>query len=434
MRVKNIVWNVGGLGIPLVIAALTVPSLIESIGVERFGLLALAWGLIGFAGIFDLGIGRATTRQISRLRGENKLEDVLVVIKTAESLSLRSGLVAAVVLSIFVLFDVHGKINYDKSIHGEVTLAGFFLALAIPAQSMSAMFRGVNEAFENFFAISLVRIGLGVANFLGPFLVSIYSNNVALLVFTLLFSRCVALILFRYTCGLCVRDHLGDKKSYKSVLPSPVIARELLVFGGWFTVSSVVNPLLMQADRYVIGGLISASAVATYTIPYDIVTQSLIVAGAMTTVIFPSLSALAKSNPLRVKAEFNKWLVRITLVMFAVAMVIFQFLPGILDLWLKESVNPDSKVIGQVLSLGLVPYTIGTMHVALIHAANRPDVTGKSHLIQMPFFLYCVWWAVQHYGALGAASVWVIRVSIDALIMVVWSVRHLSSNLKISKT
>ena len=69
MQLKNIAWNLAGLGGPLIVAALTVPALIRMIGMERFGLLALAWGLIGFAGIFDLGIGRATTQTISRLRG-----------------------------------------------------------------------------------------------------------------------------------------------------------------------------------------------------------------------------------------------------------------------------------------------------------------------------------------------------------------------------
>lgn len=44
MQFKNIIWNLIGLGLPLIIAALTIPSLIGIIGTERFGLLALAWG------------------------------------------------------------------------------------------------------------------------------------------------------------------------------------------------------------------------------------------------------------------------------------------------------------------------------------------------------------------------------------------------------
>lgn len=42
MRIKNIAWNLAGLGGPLIVAALTAPSLIRMIGMERFGLVALA--------------------------------------------------------------------------------------------------------------------------------------------------------------------------------------------------------------------------------------------------------------------------------------------------------------------------------------------------------------------------------------------------------
>jgi O-antigen/teichoic acid export membrane protein len=45
MRLSHIAWNLGGLILPLGVAALTVPPLIDRLGHERFGLLALAWGL-----------------------------------------------------------------------------------------------------------------------------------------------------------------------------------------------------------------------------------------------------------------------------------------------------------------------------------------------------------------------------------------------------
>lgn len=69
MRTRSILWNLLGLGLPLLIAAVTVPKLLTLIGSERFGFLALAWGLIGYAGALDLGIGRATTQRVAALIG-----------------------------------------------------------------------------------------------------------------------------------------------------------------------------------------------------------------------------------------------------------------------------------------------------------------------------------------------------------------------------
>lgn len=73
MHYRNIIWNLLGLGLPLIIAALTVPGLISIVGTERFGLLALAWGLIGYAGALDLGIGRALTQRIASCEATRKL-------------------------------------------------------------------------------------------------------------------------------------------------------------------------------------------------------------------------------------------------------------------------------------------------------------------------------------------------------------------------
>ena len=297
MKLKNIAWNLGGLGAPLIVAALTIPSLIGMIGLERFGLLALAWGLIGFAGVFDLGIGRATTQTLARLRGSDQLEQVPSVLKTAAMLSFRSGLAGALLLGAAVLAGAHSHIKYAVGLDQEVTIAAYILALTIPIQSMSAMFRGVNEAFENFREISLVRIGLGVANFLGPFCVGIFTSNLAALVSTLLLSRMIAFWLFRKFAQGCLASQFPTEAQGATVEASPIIAKQLLSFGGWFTVSSIISPVLIQADRFFIGALISATAISTYTIPFEVVTQSLIIVGAISSVAFPSLAVMAHSQP-----------------------------------------------------------------------------------------------------------------------------------------
>ena len=47
----------------------------------------------------------------------------------------------------------------------------------------------------------------------------------------------------------------------------------LLRFGGWMTVSNIVGPLMVTLDRFLIGALISVSAVAYYATPYEVVSQ-----------------------------------------------------------------------------------------------------------------------------------------------------------------
>ncbi|MHB8381200.1 MAG: flippase, partial [Candidatus Binataceae bacterium] len=59
--IRNVIWNgVGEVG-PLAAAFIAMPILIHSIGTERFGILALAWTVFSYFGLFDLGIGSALT-------------------------------------------------------------------------------------------------------------------------------------------------------------------------------------------------------------------------------------------------------------------------------------------------------------------------------------------------------------------------------------
>ena len=59
---KNSIYNLFGYGIPLIFALVLIPLLIKGLGEERFGILNLAWVIIGYFSFFDFGIGRALTK------------------------------------------------------------------------------------------------------------------------------------------------------------------------------------------------------------------------------------------------------------------------------------------------------------------------------------------------------------------------------------
>ena len=288
---------------------------------------------------------------------------------------------------------------------------------------MSAMFRGVNEAFENFREINLLRIGLGIANFLGPFCVALVTTHLAALVSTLLFSRLIAFFLFRKFAKACLTRQLPTETQGAFVQSSPAIAKQLLSFGGWFTVSSLISPVLVQADRFFIGALISATAVATYTIPYEVVTQSLIIVGAVSSVAFPSLTALLHSQPDKAEAMFRRWLVRITAVMFVVTSLCALLLPIILPWWIGPKLLAESVLIGQILCVGIFSNALGSMYFALLHAYGRADITAKLHLLELPLFLFALYFLVTNYGVVGAAYAWVGRMMLDTSFL--WGARRM---------
>lgn len=395
---------------------LTVPQLIENLGQERFGLLALAWGLIGYAGSLDLGLGRALTQMVARLKGEGDLSSIPDVLATASRITLVTGLIGGALIGFASLTGAQAIIRTESVSQSEIQYAMLLLAIALPAQAMSATYRGLNEAFMNFRGISFLRAGLGIVNFGGPYAVSLLTTQLPYLVATLVLSRLGALFIFRY---LAIRCLMNNKKTSGPAVYSPRIARSLFAFGGWVTVSSIVSPIMLQADRFIIAATISAAAVSLYVLPYEVVGQSLILVGAVSSVMFPGLSALMQEKPDHWRPYFRMWLLRVTGLMAVVCIGLALLLPVILPLWIKNNLKPESILIGQVLCLGVFANTIGAMFYALLHAKGRSDVTAKLQLMEVPIYLVVLFSFIDYFGIAGVAWAWVGRMVFDAL-MLTW--------------
>ena len=413
MHARNIFWNLLGLGLPLLIAAFTIPNLISRIGTERFGFLALAWGLIGYAGALDLGVGRAVTQRIAAIRGNPLESDIPDVIASAVRITATIGIGGLVVISLGGIFGGYDLIPRTVVGRGEVLLSILLLAVAIPMQAISATYRGVNEAYLNFKNINFLRVFLGAANFGGPFIIALYTDQLYWLIATLVISRALALVAYRQFAYRCLPKKLMvDKGHFKMDQ-----AKKLLEFGGWVTLSSVISPFLVQADRFFVGALISAAAVTLYVIPYEITVQSMILVGAVTTVAFPVVSNLIFSDKVLAYQVFNTWLVRIVCIMFVVMSVLAFLMPFILELWVKKYVSQESVMVGRILCVGVFFNAIGAMYYSYLHAHGRTKITALFHLFELPIFVGMLYVLITRFGVQGAALAWSARVLLDAALL-----------------
>lgn len=416
MKISHVAWNLCGLAIPLVVAALTVPALLENVGHEKFGLLALAWGLIGYAGALDLGLGRALTQMVASLRGEGRFMAIPDTLATASRITFVTGLIAGALIAFFAMLGGSSMIQTQSTAEEEILLAIMLLAVALPAQAISATYKGLNEAFMNFKAISLLRAALGIINFVGPYAVSFFTTQLHWLVSTLVISRLISLFIYKSLAAQCLQH---ESEMQQSARYSPKIAKKLFSFGAWVTVSSVISPLIIQSDRFFIAIMISAAAVSAYVLPYELVVQSLVLVGAVSSVIFPKLSQLIKEQPTNWHNYFMKWLKYVTLLMAIVCLSLVILLPWLMNLWLSKNLNTQSIAIGRILCLGVFASSIGAMYYAMIHANGRADITAKLHIIQFPIYLIFLYISIQNLGLIGAAIAWVIRTFVDAIALAI---------------
>src|SRR5690348_16484170 len=99
MLARNTALNLIGRVVPLLEGIATLPYVIRHLGADRFGLLSLAWMVVGYFALFDLGIGPATTKFVAVLLGRGEIEKLLGLVWTATLTQTCMGLAAGVLLA-----------------------------------------------------------------------------------------------------------------------------------------------------------------------------------------------------------------------------------------------------------------------------------------------------------------------------------------------
>jgi O-antigen/teichoic acid export membrane protein len=405
---RNVVLNLLVEVVPALAALVAIPILLRQIGTARFGVLSLAWAIIGYFSLFDLGVGRAVIKYVSSYLAEGNEDAVAAVIRTGSRLLMALGILGGLVLAALAPWLVSRVFTIPSGLRGETVGAFLLLAAAIPAVVLSAAFRGALEARQRFDLTAAVRVPMAVSAFLAPLLVVVVSPSLVAVVGALVLVRLAA-------CAAYFRFVLSTNPGLtRPRVQSPGLHHLLLTFGGWTTVSNVVSPLMAVADRFVIGAVISAEAVAFYAAPYEIATKLLVVPNAIMGVMFPALAAAHSGQRRQARRLFRNSLFSIAGVLFPVAATLVALGGPGLRLWLGSSFSEHSGhtlswlVVGAFLtSLGFVPF-------GFIQAAGRPDLTAALHLVELPVYLMAVLAAANANGVEGVGAVFAARAAVDA--------------------
>ncbi len=416
---KNTLWNLFGSGAPMLVAVFCMPILIRGLGKERFGVLTLAWALIGYASLFDLGLGRALTQLVARKLGAGEEREIPSLAWTSLLLMLLLGFVGAALIFLISPWLAARGLNVPADLRGETLQSFRLLGLSIPFVITTAGLRGLLEAHQRFGLISALRIPMGVFTFAGPLLVLPFSKSVLPVVATLVAGRVAAWGAHLLVC-LRVLPELGRAIGWERSAAGP-----LLRFGGWMTVSNVVSPIMLTLDRFLIGALVSLTAVAYYATPYEVVTRFLVLPGALVGVMFPAFSTGYAQDRERTAVLFGRSVKSLFLVLFPVMLCTVALAQDGLKLWLGADFAQHSFRVLQILAGGVLVNSLASLPFALLQGAGKPDLTATLHLVELPLYLGLLWCLVSAWGIEGASIAWTARVAVDALFLFGLAKRYL---------
>jgi len=408
---KNTLWNLLGSVAPMLVGIAAIPYIYQHIGIERVGILTIIWALIGYFSAFDFGLGRAITQRIASLAAHKIDEHKINIATTGVLLTVLIGMVGGLVG--FAIIELVGVswVNSAPHLDDEIWFSFLLACLAIPATTATAGLRGILEGEQRFKAINLLKLVLGLSNFLGPVAtIALFGPRLDYTVGSLVVARYV-ILLGHY---LNVKHAVGNAADNISREES----RRLFHFGGWMTLSNLIGPLMVVADRFLITHVLGAAVVAYYTIPVDLMIRLLVLPAAITTTLFPVFSKnLSVKNLTNAFDLYKKSMMVIFLMMGAIATCIFFCGKFGLNIWLGPEFAEKSSTVVSVLAIGILFNSMAHIPHAYIQASGDARSTALIHVFESILYLPALYLLMQLYGVLGSALAWMLRAFLDLVVL-----------------
>lgn len=400
---KHTAYNLAGAVVPLFLSLITIPVYISLIGEARYGVLAVAFLLLGYFGLFDLGLGTATAQRIAAI-GDDAPAERASTFWTALAINLGLGCLGGVLIWPVALYFFGHLFNVEPGLRLELRSALPWLTVALPLATVSGVLTGALQGRSRFLELNFVSVLTSVLTQVVPLGVAwIYGADLALLLPAVVFTRVIAILILFARCRIHVFKGLPRQFSRSQ-------ARSLLNFGGWVTVTSLVAPMMTMLDRFVIGATLGAKAVTHYTVPFQLVEKTAVVPAALTSAIFPRLAA---GNPTQAR-DMAVTALR-ALVAFMTPLVVLGMLvvEPFLAWWLTPEFAGYASMPAEILLLGFWINAFARVPYVSLLAAGRPGLIAKCQLGELVPYLFGLYLGLHFWGLPGAAAVFGIRTAAD---------------------
>ena len=409
---RNWLLNLAGQVLPLLVAVASMPYVVHGLGAEQFGILSIAWTLLGFCGFLDLGLGRATTKFVAEALGKGDVGKLPGIVWTSLWSQVMFGVAGAALAALLIPVLVNHFLKVSPGLVSDTRICFFMLAAALPMVIAGNAIRGVLEAAQHFDVVNYVRVPANASMFLVPALALPGRLHLPGIVALMVMVRLLTLLIY---LAACLR--LFPVLRHSCVFQSDKL-RALLVFGGWITVSNLVGPVLVYVDRFLIAAIISVTALGYYTVPYEAITRAWVLPASLAVTIFPAFSSLdALGSARRMQDLCVRSLKSILLALGPLLLLVIAFAHPLLQLWVGGEFAERSTLVLQILAVGVFVNSLAQIAFSLLQGLGRPDLVAKFHVAELPCHALLLWFLLKGMGIPGAALAWSLRVSVDAILL-----------------
>ncbi len=364
MLAKNIISNFITRAWLILIYLVSIPYIINNLGADVYGILALTFIITGYFSQLDLGLGGAIIKFVAEYDAKNDYEKLKNIFGTALILYFVLGIIGMILLTLFTKFFLLKIFNIPNRLSGATKIVFYVTSIAFFFKMFQIFFQSFSFGFQRIYEVNKVNIvsqTLKIAFivlliYLGYGIVSIAISNSLLTIFQLIL---LIFLLKRIKQPIfCF--------SFKKDVAKKLIKYSLQMFSGSF-----MGTITGQIDKLAIGMFLPLSYLSYYTVPKDASTRINEVTGNIVTAVYPKFGELfGKGSKEEIKKLFLRIIKIIAILTTVVGIFILCFSYDILRIWINGKFAKQSFRALQVFSIGAMVNSVAVLSAFLFNAVN----------------------------------------------------------------
>jgi O-antigen/teichoic acid export membrane protein len=403
---KNIAANFAGNIWQVIMGLVLIPLYIKFMGIESYGLIGVFVTLQVLFGLFDAGLGSTLNREMARRatlpRQEQEMRNLVRTLETLYwSIAVAVGITVVSLSPIMAHHWIQSGQLPPQTVEQALFIMGFTMVFQMPIGFYSGGLMGLQKQV----LLNVINVCMNTLRDVGAVLI-LWLVSPTIQAFFLWQLVITATNAFLLAFFLWHRLPLGEKKAVFQVQLFQGIWR----FSAGMSGIAILGTILTQLDKVVISKILSLEMFGYYMLA-SVVAMSLVrLFTPVFSSIYPRFTQLVSMNDQDGITElYHKSCQLIAVLILPVAIVIAFFSYEVILLWTQNQVTAErTHLILSILICGTA--LNGLMHppYALQLAFGWTQLSFFKNIIAVILLVPLTIYTTTHYGAAGAASIWLL--------------------------
>lgn len=352
---------------------LIAPLFIQRLGLEQYGIWALATVAINYLTLMDLGMYSAVVRISSDAGAREDRSSIVRVSLYAFTLYSALSITATIIL-ITLMEPLLSLLGIPSALRDAASVLLFLAVLRFAMLHLVSVALGVLVGLGRIRTTAILT-GLGnLAYGMSAVLVLLYDPSLLAVGVAALSQAVPPIVASAYLVPRAVVKVPGSARDARTPRE---LRKELLVFGGWLQVANVANAVNTQTDALILAVLFGPTLTGRYELANRLALPVRLIGQPLLDAAYPRLSNMSHASNEDDEASLKSYSWHLLLLTAGGGTAyIFISAPYLLEAWLGEQI-PGSSFMARALVLGIGASMVSGIASTSFRADGRAEIEGK---------------------------------------------------------